>query len=52
MNDYEQTVEDVQAAIQQTETAYYNAQDEQDQVDLDDALDILRRVEARATAKA
>jgi len=52
MNDYESLAEDVQQAINATETAYYNAQDEEDQARLDDALDILREVHERAVEKS
>lgn len=52
MNDYESLAEDVQQAIDVTETAYYNAVDEEDQVTLQEAIDKLQEVKARAEAKA
>lgn len=51
MNDYESLAEDVQQAIQVTETAYYNAVDEEDQVTLQEAIDKLQEVKERAEAK-
>lgn len=50
-NDYTRLAQDVQDAINMTETAYYNAQDAEDQVMLDDVLDTLREVKERAEAK-
>lgn len=51
MNDYEKTVQDLADAIQATETAYNNAVDSEDETEIDDAVEILRRVKARAEAK-
>lgn len=52
MNDYESLADDVQQAINVTETAYYNAQDEVDQATLADAIEKLQEVKTRAEAKA
>jgi hypothetical protein len=51
MNDYERLVEDLDQAIATTETAYYNAQDEEDQALIDEALDKLKAVKERAGAR-
>jgi hypothetical protein len=51
MNDYERLAQDVRQAIDVTEAAYYCAQDEEDQVTLNEALDLLKQVHARAEAK-
>jgi hypothetical protein len=52
MNDYEQLSQDVQEAINATETAYYNAVDPEDEAKLDEAMDILKGVKANAERKA
>ena len=52
MNDYENTVEDLDAAIAAAETAYYNAQDEDLQVLIDDALDKLREARTKSGERA
>lgn len=52
MNDYEQTVEDLDQAITTTETAYNNAVDPEDEARIDDALDILKEVRERVEEKA
>lgn len=52
MNDYESLVADCDLAIQVTEAAYYNAQDDEDQATLDEALDKIKLVKERAEAKA
>jgi hypothetical protein len=52
MNDYESLAEDVQQAIDVTETAYCNAVDAEDQETLQEVLDKLLMVKARAEAKA
>lgn len=51
-NDYTKTAEDVQTAIQVTETAYYDAQDDEDQATLQEAIDLLVEVKERAEKKA
>lgn len=51
MNDYEKLVQEARDAINATETAYHNAQDEEDQTELSEALEILERVERRAKGK-
>lgn len=52
MNDYESLAEDVQEAIQVTETAQCNAVDAEDQETLQEAIDKLYEVKVRAEAKA
>lgn len=48
MNDYETTTEDLDNAINVTETAYYNAQDEDLETLIDEALDKLREARERS----
>lgn len=51
MNDYESNSEDVQQAIHMVETAYDNAVDDEDQAEIQEAIDILTRVKERMEAK-
>ena len=48
MNDYERTVADIEQALVAAETAYYNAQDEDLQTLIDEAMDRLRDARERA----
>lgn len=48
MNDYETTVEDLDAAIQVTETAYNNTVDPDIETLIDDALDKLKEARERS----
>lgn len=51
-NDYTRLAQDIQEAVNVTETAYYNANDEDIQAKLDDAKDLLEEAKALMESRA
>lgn len=51
-NDYTKLAEDIQQAINVAETAYYNANDDDIQAEIQDALDALGDAKTKCEARA